>query len=89
MRDFESSEIQSRLAYGQVTWLVRLVKNWRMRKHLKALQHFSDYQMRDIGLSRGELNYLIRLPLDMDVSWDLERRKFLQCRFESQANRNS
>jgi uncharacterized protein YjiS (DUF1127 family) len=83
MRDFEISETQSRLAYGQLTWLVRLVKNWRMRKHLKALRHFGDYQLRDIGLSRDELNYLIHLPLEMDVAWDLERRKFLQSRFES------
>jgi uncharacterized protein YjiS (DUF1127 family) len=89
MRDFEINETQSRLAYGQVTWLVRLVKNWRMRKHLKAFRQFSDYQLRDIGLSRGELNYLIRLPLDIDVAWDLERRKFLQSRFESQRNKIS
>jgi uncharacterized protein YjiS (DUF1127 family) len=80
MRDFEINEAHSRLAYGRVTWIVRLLKNWQMRKSLKRLQGFSDYQLRDIGLTRGDLNHLIRLPLDIDLAWQVERHELLQSK---------
>ncbi len=73
MRDYEITVAQSRRAYGQVTWLVRLVQNWRMRKSLKQMQHFNDYQLRDIGLMRSELSRLIALPLDSDHEMEAER----------------
>jgi uncharacterized protein YjiS (DUF1127 family) len=80
MREFEISEARSRQAYGQVTWIVRMVKNWRMRKDLKRLQGFSDYQLRDIGLTRGDLNRLMCLPLDIDMVWQVERHELLQSK---------
>ena len=43
MRDYDITVAHSRQAYGQVTWLVRLVQNWRLRRTLKRLQHLSDH----------------------------------------------
>jgi uncharacterized protein YjiS (DUF1127 family) len=83
MRDYEINEAQSRLAYGRLTWLVRMVGNWRMRKDLKRLQDFSDYQLRDIGLTRGDLQRLICLPLDVDMTWEAERRSLIQAKYEN------
>jgi uncharacterized protein YjiS (DUF1127 family) len=80
MRDFEINEAHSRQAYGRLTWIVRLLKNWQMRKSLKRLQGFSDYQLRDIGLTRGDLNHLICLPLDIDLAWQVERHELLQSK---------
>ncbi len=82
MRDYEINEAQSRLAYGRLTWLVRVVTNWRMRKDLKRMQLFSDYQLRDIGLTRHELNQLTCLPLDRDTAWETERRAFMNTKYE-------
>ena len=73
MRDYEINVAQSRQAYGQLTWLVRLVQNWRLRKTLKQMRSFSEYQLRDIGLMRDELERLIALPLDSDHALEAER----------------
>ena len=80
MRDYEITVAQSRLAYGQVTWLVTMVKNWRMRKTLKHLHSFSDYQLRDIGLTRGDLQRLITMPLNCDYDVENERRALISAR---------
>lgn len=83
MRDFEINEAYSRAAFGRFTWLVRVVKNWRMRADLKRLQGFSDYQLRDIGVTRDELHHFACLPLDTDMTWHMERRAMLQARYEN------
>ena len=81
MRDFEINEANSRAAFGRLTWIVRLVTNWRMRKNLKRLQSFSDYQLRDIGLSRADLHRLVCARLDNDSVWETERRELLNSRY--------
>ena len=81
MRDFEINEANSRAAFGRLTWIVRMVTNWRMRKDLKRLQKFSDYQLHDIGLSRVELHRLICIPLYTDRIWETERRELLESRY--------
>jgi uncharacterized protein YjiS (DUF1127 family) len=83
MRDFEINEANSRAAYGRLTWIVRMVINWRMRRDLKRLQKLSDYQLRDIGLSRTHLNHLVCIPLFTDRIWDTERRDLLQSRYHN------
>jgi uncharacterized protein YjiS (DUF1127 family) len=75
MRDFMISEAQSRQTYGRLTWVVRVISNWRARKTLKQLQGFSDYQLRDIGVTRHDLNRLMCLPFDVDIAWHIERRE--------------
>jgi uncharacterized protein YjiS (DUF1127 family) len=81
MRDFEINEANSRAAFGRLTWIVRVVTNWRMRKDLKRLQKLSDYQLRDIGLSRTELHRLVCIPLHADRVWETERRELLESRY--------
>ncbi len=81
MRDFEVTEANSRAAFGRLTWFVRMVSNWRMRKDLKRLQKFSDYQLRDIGVSRVELHRMICIPLYTDQIWETERRELLESRY--------
>ena len=83
MRDFEINEANSRAAYGRFTWIVRMVTNWRMRNDLKRLQKFSDHQLRDIGVSRGELHRLICIPLYTDRTWETERRELLESRYQN------
>ena len=85
MHDFEIHEARSRQAYGRFTWLVRAFHNWRMRKTLTQLSRFSDYQLRDIGLTRQELSRLQHLPLDVDIAWDHERQALLRAKYDTGA----
>ena len=83
MRDYDINEANSRAAFGRLTWVVRMVANWRMRKDMKRLQKFSDYQLRDIGLTRAELNRLVCVPLYTDRTWETERQELLQSRYQN------
>lgn len=78
MRDYCRHEATTRMAYGRMTWVVRVIGNWRMRSELKRLQSLSDYQLRDIGLSQADLVFLFTRPLTADWVWELERHKFLR-----------
>lgn len=85
MRDYEINVAQSRQAYGQVTWLVRRFQNWRVRKTLKQMRQFSEYQLRDIGVMRDELERLIALPLDCDHAFEAERSMLASARLYANA----
>jgi uncharacterized protein YjiS (DUF1127 family) len=80
MRDFCHHEASSRMAYGRWTWVMRVFGNWRLRSDLKKIQKFSDYQLRDIGLVREDLTFLLSRPLGCDICWELERRNLLKSR---------
>jgi uncharacterized protein YjiS (DUF1127 family) len=80
MRDFCQHEASSRMAYGRWTWIMRVLGNWRMRSDLKRIQNFNDYQLRDIGLARADLDFLLTRPLTSDICWEVERRQLLKGR---------
>jgi uncharacterized protein YjiS (DUF1127 family) len=86
MREFMFHEAQSRLAYGRLTWIKRLVSNWRMRKTLLQLRGLSNYQLRDIGLRRDELERLISLPLNSDHAWNKDCHTYLTTTVASKMN---
>jgi uncharacterized protein YjiS (DUF1127 family) len=80
MRDHMINEAKSRQAYGRLSWVMRVVTNWRARKTLKQLQSFSDYQLKDIGLTRYDLNRFMSVPLDTDIAWESERRALIEAK---------
>jgi uncharacterized protein YjiS (DUF1127 family) len=86
MREFMIHEAQSRLAYGRLTWIKRVVSNWRMRKTLLQLRGLSDYQLRDIGLQRDELERLISLPLKTDHAWHKDCHTYLTSKADVKNN---
>ena len=73
MRDYALHEAHSRQAYGRLTDLVRLVKNWKLRNDLKRLAAMDDHMLRDMGLTRGELHHIASRSLHSDWQWDRER----------------
>jgi len=73
MRDYMIHEAQSRAAFGRLSGWMRRLTNWQTRKELKTLMKMSDYQLRDIGLTRPQLLGLISLPISCDLRWELER----------------
>ena len=80
MRDYVLHEARSRQAFGRLTTLVRMVKNWRERRSLRALHSLDDYLLRDIGLTRSELDRMMRQPLTLDTQWEAERLRLIGSR---------
>ncbi len=78
MREYALHVAQSRLAYGSLTGLVRLVKNWQARRDARILLRMDDHQLRDIGLTRADLDRLMRTPLTDDVQWEDERLRLIE-----------
>jgi uncharacterized protein YjiS (DUF1127 family) len=74
MREFTLHDARSRQAYGRLTGLVRLLKNWKTRNDLKRLLDMDDFMLRDIGLMRDELQRLAGRSLRADWQWENERR---------------
>ncbi len=73
MRDYVLTQSQSRQAYGMLTVVARLVRNWKHHRDLEKLIKLDDYLLRDMGLTRGVVLHLAGLPLTVDVDWERER----------------
>jgi uncharacterized protein YjiS (DUF1127 family) len=63
----------------------QLVEAWRRRNDAAVLASFDDYMLRDIGLTRGDLNDALAEPLWRDptavlVRRQSERRRAYRCR---------
>ena len=44
----------------------RMVRNWLARRKLRRLEALDDYLLSDIGLTRDDLFYALRLPAGVD-----------------------
>jgi uncharacterized protein YjiS (DUF1127 family) len=84
MREYALHQARSRAAYGQWSWLVRMAKNWQARRTVRHLLRFNDYMLRDIGLTRSDLQEMLRQPLSADRQWDAERAELIASRNERQ-----
>jgi uncharacterized protein YjiS (DUF1127 family) len=77
MREYVSNEARSRLSAFSFSTLRQLVRNWRCKKQLRKLHVLDDYQLKDIGLTRGQLNHISGLPLSVDPVWEAERLRLV------------
>ena len=50
-----------------------LARNWLARRQLARLTHLDDRLLRDIGLTRAELNYTLASPLSGNTVERLQR----------------
>jgi uncharacterized protein YjiS (DUF1127 family) len=73
MRDYVLTQSQSRQAYGILSVVARLVRNWKHHRDLEKLLKLDDYLLRDMGLTRSVVLHLASLPLTVDVDWERER----------------
>jgi uncharacterized protein YjiS (DUF1127 family) len=66
MRDYILHQAQSRDSTFAFPKLRRWVRNWFAKRSVNALTKLNDYQLNDIGLTRGDLRRLMNLPYDVD-----------------------
>jgi len=64
------------------TWsfaaLRRVFANWRRRRKLAQLSNLDERILYDIGIERSEINEAMRLPLDLNPLYELDRRARLR-----------
>ena len=77
MREYVANEARSRLSTFSFSTLRQLVRNWRCRKQLLKLHGLDDFQLKDIGLTCGQLLHLAGLPLSVDPIWEAERLRLV------------
>ncbi|MEP7173585.1 MAG: DUF1127 domain-containing protein [Aestuariivirga sp.] len=76
MRDYAMNQALSRGEYGIVYFLRRVTRNWKAKRRIAALANFDDYMLRDIGITRDEVQWAAGLPLTVNAALALEERAF-------------
>ena len=80
MREYVANEARSRLSTFSFSALRQLVRNWRSKRQLLKLHALEDYQLKDIGLTRGQLRQISGLPLSVDPVWEADRLRLVASR---------
>jgi uncharacterized protein YjiS (DUF1127 family) len=76
MRDYILNQAISQGEYGIVSLLRRVRRNWKAKRRIAALANFDDYMLRDIGITRDEVQWAAGLPLTVNAALALEERAF-------------
>jgi uncharacterized protein YjiS (DUF1127 family) len=74
MRDYALNQALSRGEYGIVYFLRRVTRNWKAKRRIASLGNFDDYMLRDIGVTRDEVQWAAGLPLTVNAAVALEER---------------
>jgi uncharacterized protein YjiS (DUF1127 family) len=76
MRDYVLNQAISQEEFGLVPFLRRVRRNWKAKRRIVALTSFDDYMLRDIGVTRDEVQWAAGLPLTVNAAIALEERAF-------------
>jgi len=79
MREYILHQAESRERTHAFPTLRRLVKNWWRRRSLRKLEDFDDHMLMDIGMTRADLIYAQRLPLDVDPIGEVARNARIEA----------
>lgn len=80
MREYALNRAISQGEYGAVSFIRRLLRNWKARRRIVALGNFDDYMLKDIGITRDEVQWAAGLPLTVNAAFALEERAFKRRR---------
>ncbi|PZF75155.1 hypothetical protein DK847_19735 [Aestuariivirga litoralis] len=80
MRDFILTQSIARDSAFVFPKLRRMLRSWFVKRDLARLERFDDYMLSDIGLTRGDLRHLRRLPLDVDLTHEMDRLRETRAR---------
>ena len=73
MRDYILHQAHNRDSAFAFPKLRRMLRSWQAKRKLRSLQMLDDYMLTDIGLSRDDLRFGLRLPYDIDPIAELMR----------------
>ena len=76
MRDYALNRAISLGEYGAVSFISRIWRNWKARRRIVNLSNYDDHMLRDIGVSRSEVEWAAGLPLTVNAALALEERAF-------------
>ena len=76
MREYALNQAISRGEYGVVSFARRILRNWKAKRRIVALGNFDDYMLKDIGITRDEVQWAAGLPLTVNAAVALEERAF-------------
>ena len=76
MRNYILNQAISQDEFGLVPFLRRTARNWKAKRRIAALVNFDDYMLRDIGITRDEVQWAAGLPLTVNAAVALEERAF-------------
>ena len=71
MRDYILHQAQSRDSTFAFPKLRRLLNSILAKRQLRKLAALDDYLLNDIGLTRDDLRYGLKLPYDLDPAQEL------------------
>jgi uncharacterized protein YjiS (DUF1127 family) len=54
----------------------RVWRNWQARRRVTDLSNYDDYMLKDIGVTRDEIQWAAGLPLTVNAALALEERAF-------------
>jgi uncharacterized protein YjiS (DUF1127 family) len=78
MREYIMHQAESLRGTFAFATLRRVALNWWKRRTLRKLRDFDDHMLADIGLTRDELEDVLRMPLSLDPDWEFLRRRRAQ-----------
>jgi uncharacterized protein YjiS (DUF1127 family) len=73
MRDYILHQAHSRDSTYVFPKLRRWVRSWFAKRSIRSLETMDDYMLNDIGLTRDDLRYAMRLPYDVDPILEMTR----------------
>lgn len=74
MRDYALSRARAAEATGSLSLLWSFIRNWRARRAVARLDELDEFLLRDIGVTREEVNWAVGLPLSVNAALELEER---------------
>ena len=76
MRDYALNRAISLEEGNGFSLISRVWRNWQARKRVVSLSSYDDYMLKDIGVTREEIQWAAGLPLTVNAALALEERAF-------------
>jgi uncharacterized protein YjiS (DUF1127 family) len=85
MREYVLSRAIAQAEAPVVTFLKNIRRNWAARRRVANLADFDDHMLRDIGVTRSEIEWAAGLPLTVNAALALEEKSFRRRRHGERA----
>ncbi len=82
MRDYALSRASALGDIGGQSIFQRVVRNWKARRRVTKLGDYDDHILRDIGVTRSDVQWASGLPLTVNAALALEERAFKRRRVQ-------